>query len=500
MAAVEKFGQYLLRNQVISQEQLNEALQCQVIFGGRLGTNLVELGYLTLDDLARLLSRRSGYPAASPEELEELPREVLSSLPKPTIEKYKIIPIRTEAKSLHLAVCDPTDVKTMDEIQFATGMRIKPYLLPELRMFYLLEKHYGLKRDIRYIRLGRSLSRGKYAGAMVGTPATTTPGGVPTIVEPFLGPGNGKTMPAPDTAELELKGFRKLKEGEELTEEVPPEKMQFSSGTLAEQANTATAKIRAGVAPNAELIGLTPPAAMAASAPPPLVVGTTDDVGPMVTLSPFSKSREDEETLNLPVGVLPLLDETHLEPIEPIEELPLAALVAAEVPFPPPLDDAETTALQKTLRSAHDRDEAAAAAIRLARTHCGAVALFIVNKGMLSGWKAAGGALDRQGIESVMLPSDAESILKSPAAGKTFQGAVPKGGLNDRLLAALGRVQPVHALVIPIALKNRVVNLLYTDNGHAPIEAAQAAYLESVAKDMSAAYERIILAKKKSAN
>lgn len=500
MATVEKFGQYLLRNQVVSQEQLNEALQCQVIFGGRLGTNLVELGYMTLDDLARLLSRRSGYPAASPEELEELPREVLSSLPKPTIEKFKIIPIRTEAKTLHLAVCDPTDVKTMDEIQFATGMRIKPYLLPELRMFYLLEKHYGLKRDIRYIRLGRSLSRGKYAGAMVGTPATVTAGGVPTIVEPFLGPGNGSSMPAPDTAELELKGFRKLKEGEELTEDLPPDDaMQFSSGTLAEQANTSTAKIRAGVAPNADSIGLTPPAPLAA-AQPPLVVGTTDDVGPMVQLSPFSKSREDEETLHLPVGVLPLLDETHLEPIEPIEELPPAARVAAEVPFPPPLDDAETAALQKTLRSAHDRDEAAAAAIRLARTHCGAVALFIVNKGMLSGWKAAGGALDRQGIESVMLPADADSILKAPASGKTFQGAVPKGGLNDRLLAALGRVQPVHALVIPIALKNRVVNLLYTDNGHAPIQATQAAYLESVAKDMSAAYERIILAKKKSAN
>ena len=167
---MEKFGQYLLRNAIVSQEQLNEALQCQVIFGGRLGTNLVELGYLTLDDLARLLSRRSGFPAASVEEVEDLPKETLNALPRALIEKFKLIPIRIEAKTLHCAICDPTDLRAVDEIAFSTGMRVKPYLLPELRMFYLLEKHYGIKREIRYIRLGRTLSRGKYAGALSGSP------------------------------------------------------------------------------------------------------------------------------------------------------------------------------------------------------------------------------------------------------------------------------------------------------------------------------------------
>jgi len=282
---LEKFGQYLLRNQVINQDQLNEALQCQVIFGGRLGTNLVELGYLTLDDLARLLSRRSGYPAASPEELEELPREILNSLPKTVIEKFKIIPIRIEAKTLHLAVCDPTDMKGMDEIAFATGMRIKPYLLPELRMFYLLERHYGIKRDIRYIRLGRSVSRGKYGGAMVGTPATVAADGGGGVAPPWSAAEPSLTgvpgaMPRSPTEELELKGFRKLKEGEELSEPTNEEQMMMiTTSSLAEQANSPTAKMRAGVAPPS--LGITPP-------PMPAIAPTSAaSIGPAAAPAPL---------------------------------------------------------------------------------------------------------------------------------------------------------------------------------------------------------------------
>lgn len=563
MPPAEKFGQYLLRNQVITQEQLNEALQCQVIFGGRLGTNLVELGYLTLDDLARLLSRRSGYPAASPEELEELPREILSSLPRTTIEKYKIIPMRVEAKTLHLAVCDPTDVKSMDEIQFATGMRIKPYLLPELRMFYLLERHYGIKRDIRYIRLGRSLSRGKYAGAMVGTPASLSGDvAVPGEANGASAAAGTGAQAAPgaanNTADLELKGFRKLREGEELTDEATHQaqiQQMLATGTLAEQANSPTAKMRAGIAADAPAAGITPPVAMQSAAPAPVVMGTpvapapvapvapvapaapvarpatappvaptplpatpapaslvaaprvattiSDEVGPTMQIgSPFAGSKEDEPTLPLPVGVLPLLDETHLEPIEPIEdEVAPAPAAAATIPFPPPASKEEAAKLKATLTAAADRDEAAAACLRLARAHASAVALVIVNKGMLAGWKGAGGALDRQGIESIMLPASADSILKAPAAGGLFHGPVPPGGLNDRLLAALGRKQPIHAMVIPIQLGTgtRVVNLLYADNGHEPITPEAQAVLQIIARDMSAAYERIIMAKKKSA-
>ena len=440
---MERFGQYLLRNQLLSQEQLNEALQCQVIFGGRLGTNLVELGYLSLDDLANLLSRRCGVPVAPVEELESLPRETLNAVPRATIDKFKIIPMRIEAKTLHIAVCDPTDVRAMDEIAFATGMRVKPYLLPELRLYYLLEKHYGIKRDIRYIRLGRTLSRGKFAGQMVGAPAAFA-GPPPSIVEPT----EHEAVPqahaqAAQKSELEAKGFRPLGAGEELTDENAHE--QF-------------------VTPNRPPISLVAQAAI----PAPQPVAAAEEL-------------------------LPLIEGEHLVPIE---DTPAPA-DAPPPAYAPPTSPQEAAEIRSLLQTATDREEVAKAALRLARAQFAAVALFIVNKDTLLGWHAAGGALDRQSIESLMLPAAAESVLRGPASGTPFQGPVSRSGLNDRLLAGLGRKPPVSAVVLPVQLKNRTVNLFYADNGEQPVSALSAGFLQLLVKDVAAAYERIILAKKR---
>ena len=516
----EKLGQYLLRHQVISQEQLNEALQCQVIFGGRLGTNLVELGYLSLDDLSGHLSRRSGFPAASHEELEELPRETLSLLQRPVIAKLKVIPMRVEAKTLHCAVCDPTDLRAMDELAFSSGMRLKPYLLPELRMFYLLEKHYGIKRDIRYIRLGRTLSRGKYAGAMVGSGSA------------------GQAPPAEpaNTQELEAKGFRPLRQGEELTSEA-----EHAAMTMAAMANGAPAlsvvpppasppsPAPASAAPPAPP---SPPAPVAspqrpakpAAAPAPVTAAPPATPAPVrasmpspapgppaappAPPPPAAASADDEPIVRGTIESdtnLPVLEAGLLEPVDGAEPTAPDAPVA----HPPPANDQDAAALRAHLTAASDREDVAGAALRLARSRFEAAALFIV-KGpadparaaemLLLGWKGAGGALDRVSIENVMLPGNADSVLKTPAAGVIFHGPVPERGLNDRLLAALGRAaqRPAAAVVVPVAVKNRVVNLFYADNGANPIAPESAGWLQALARDVGQAYERIILSRKKS--
>ena len=98
-----------------------------------------------------------------------------------------------------------------------------------------------------------------------------------------------------------------------------------------------------------------------------------------------------------------------------------------------------------------------------------------------------------------MVPGNAESILKPAAGGVVFHGPAPSKGLNDRLLAALGRAKaPASIVVVPISVKNRVVNLLYADNGADPVPPEMASWLVLLARDVGNAYERIILSKKKS--
>jgi len=154
------FGHYLVEKGVITKEQFEEATQSRVVFGGRLGTNLAELGYLSIEDIGRHLSEHLDVPLA-PEEWTMRPsaaaREAVS---KELVEKHSVLPLQVEKRTLHLAMLNPRDPVQIDEIAFATGMRIVPYVLPEVQILALLEHHYGLRREIRYINLGREAAAG----------------------------------------------------------------------------------------------------------------------------------------------------------------------------------------------------------------------------------------------------------------------------------------------------------------------------------------------------
>ncbi len=148
-----KLGEALLKEGLISQEQLNMALERQVIFGGRIGTNIVELGILKEDEFTSFLSRYYRLPAVLQESVLSIPEDVINSLKKDVVERYRVLPFKKERSRLHIAMIDPRDIKTIDELKFITGLDIVPYVISEIRLLYLLEKYYGIKRDLRYISI-----------------------------------------------------------------------------------------------------------------------------------------------------------------------------------------------------------------------------------------------------------------------------------------------------------------------------------------------------------
>ena len=158
---MEKLGSYLLRKSILTDAQLDEAVQSQVIFGGRLGTNLAELGYIHLDDLRGYLSEHLAIPAASPEWIEQIDDEVLESVSSDLVEKYRVLPLKLDKRKLHLAMLDPRNPDQLDEIAFATGLTLVPYVLPEVQLLALLEHHYGIRRETRYITLGHDARPGE---------------------------------------------------------------------------------------------------------------------------------------------------------------------------------------------------------------------------------------------------------------------------------------------------------------------------------------------------
>jgi hypothetical protein len=148
-----KLGEALVKEALITKQQLDDALKRQIQFGGRIGTNLVELRFIEEKQLAKFLSSYFRMPAAPFEITDSIPEEVTDSISREIIDKYKILPFRKERNRLHTAMLNPKDVKAIDELRFMTGFDIIPYVITELRLLFALEKYYGIKRDIRYISL-----------------------------------------------------------------------------------------------------------------------------------------------------------------------------------------------------------------------------------------------------------------------------------------------------------------------------------------------------------
>ena len=144
----QKLGQLLIEQGILTEVQLRTALRTQEFFGGHLGSILIDLGFVEEQSLGETLSRAAGVRYATPELLEEIPEEVIKVLPPKVAERHKAVPIRIQQKRLHLAMVNPKDLVSLDEIAYLTGMVVVPYVAPEFRIDRALERHYGVQRRI----------------------------------------------------------------------------------------------------------------------------------------------------------------------------------------------------------------------------------------------------------------------------------------------------------------------------------------------------------------
>jgi len=150
-----RIGELLVAEGVLSRSQLDEALSAQQIYGGRLGTVLVEHGFVHEDDLARLLGRQLGVSIACREDFLNLTPETLAIVPEEMASKYSIVPFRyNETRNrVSVAIADPTNLQRADEISFALGRSVEFVLCPEIVLSRALEKYYGIARGRRFIKL-----------------------------------------------------------------------------------------------------------------------------------------------------------------------------------------------------------------------------------------------------------------------------------------------------------------------------------------------------------
>ena len=126
----QRLGDLLVREKVISSQQLEVALKNQKDTGGRLGSILVKLGYLSDEDVTNFLSRQYGVPAINLNYFE-IDASVVKLVPYETAKRYQVLPLSRVGASLTIAMVDPTNVFAMDDIKFMTGFNIEPVVASE---------------------------------------------------------------------------------------------------------------------------------------------------------------------------------------------------------------------------------------------------------------------------------------------------------------------------------------------------------------------------------
>ena len=154
----KRLGELLLAEKLITTEQLEEAMEAQCLYGGRLGTSIIELGFLKEEEIARALSRKLHLPYIEPAMLMKIPAEVIALVPQKLALKHYAIPVRLEKKRLYLAMSDPTNLTIIDALAFRLGFIIVPVVVPEIRLMLALQKYYQLELSPRLNALNQNLS------------------------------------------------------------------------------------------------------------------------------------------------------------------------------------------------------------------------------------------------------------------------------------------------------------------------------------------------------
>ncbi|AEA33448.1 type IV-A pilus assembly ATPase PilB [Hippea maritima] len=143
-------GQLLLWNNVITQQQLDEALEEQKKSKKKLGTILIEKGFVDEKILNDFLSKQYGVESVDLNSID-ISKDVIKKVPPQIAKKYTLIPVAIEKNKIKVAISDPTNIFALDEVRFVTGMNVIPLFSNERSILRAIDKYYGTSTELEEI-------------------------------------------------------------------------------------------------------------------------------------------------------------------------------------------------------------------------------------------------------------------------------------------------------------------------------------------------------------
>jgi len=137
----KRLGEMLIEAGVIDEMQLNSALGQQKQWGGKLASVLIGMGFVDEKAVVSVLEKQLNTRCTTLED-KEIPQKALNAVNLDIAKKYCLMPLDLDKNTLTIAMGDPTDMKTIDDLTFMLGLRIKPVLALESEIKKAIAYHY----------------------------------------------------------------------------------------------------------------------------------------------------------------------------------------------------------------------------------------------------------------------------------------------------------------------------------------------------------------------
>jgi len=474
-----QIGEILIEQKQLTREALEEALDWQVLYGGRLGTNLLELQLCEEEHLARALGKQHGCEVAWGN--LTIDPALIGLIPPHIAQRDEMVPWKIDRRRVKVLVTR-IDPSKLDQLSYKIGKPCAAVVAPEFRVVNLLRAHYGAMRQMRALDFGVVPDEGRlsqrkrkqqqaaapqgpaelidekafndiYAQVLKGRSAPDVPVGAATADAAAAPPPKSATPPASKAA--------------------PPAETRPAPPAATKPAPPPASKAAPPVAkqiPPPPVVNRPPPelepwpdAPPEPTAPPPVVAAPPTAVD--------EQEKTTEKVLGQQEPIIEALPEDAIlgEVTPPPAPVP-AAMAGWEAALPARTVDVSPLAFEKALellKTVQDRDSIARIVLRASRSKAERALLLLVQGKVVLGWDGLGEGLENGAAARIAValgaPSAFDLVVKTRSH---FLGPLQKTPLNIRFLAQAGKKVPLSSLVLPILHRGRVSHVLYLDNGH----------------------------------
>ncbi len=444
---MKTLGASIVQRGIASVSDVEEALARQVMYGGDLATNLLELASVSEHELTELLALSHGLHPAPRGELPASSGAVLRLVPGDLAFRHGFYPLFEEAGTLTVAVAEPLAQQVEQDLSFALGVTIVQLAAPLVRIRQAVARDYDMPLDKR---------TDKIIAKLMGTPAS--------LSEPPRVDFNA--LPRPET--------------------LPP-------GAYAEE--NAPVDMDAATAPPPEAYPL------AELAPEdvvelPSAAASDDHETPFVEASPAAGPEVAE-------SVAPAEGAGAAHPSQ-ISALKSAAYELARASSPPSekaprrLGPYTAADAERDLMLAEERDDVLGAFFDFAAQYFEYCALFVIHGDLAEGRDARGPGASQEQVRALGVPLDVPSTIANVhESGKWQLARLTGGGIDASLAKDLGRQSGPQCLLLPITMRQRTVLIFYGDHGADDVKLANIGDVISFAPLIAQGLERVILKRKR---